>query len=495
MDKIDALIKTEHDRWVAALLFGLVALVLCLTSTQMFYDGDTNWHVATGLWSLEHGHIPATDPFSFTAVGRKWITHEWLSELAMGLAFKGAGWGGVRVLISLAFAGGMVLFIRELLRSLNLVPTLLVAMIPCRLLFSHVLARPHVLVLPLMAICMIELLAARRQDRLPSLWLLPMMTLWSNLHGSYIFGLAFMGFFGLEALVDTSAGRLRTGLLWAAYGAAALACSVITPNFIDGLVYPFYVMNMADLQAIDEWKPANFSTLSELEVLLVATIFLLFYKKLSLGLVRILLLLTLLHMTLQHVRQEFILAFVGPLLLAEPLGRALTATDAPAQIPGKAPDDAGAQVAAGGGRGLAVVAVIAVAVVLAAGLRLAIPEGRVDSETTPVTALAHVPAEIRSQPVFNDYSFGGWLIFNHVRPFMDGRSDMYGDALFRTFLDTWRGEPDAIARTFAKYRIGWVIAPPSSTLIHWAAHAPDWRRLYQDKWAAVYVRRTPLPAS
>jgi hypothetical protein len=257
---------------------------------------------------------------------------------------------------------------------------------------------------------------------------------------------------------------------------------VITPNFIDGLVYPFYVMNMADLQAIDEWKPANFSTLSELEILIIATIFMLFYKTLSLGIVRILLLLTLLHMTLQHVRQEMILAFVGPLLLAEPLGRALQSPEAPPAAPAAAPV----------GHRFRAMAVIGVAVILAAGLRLAVPETRVDSETTPVTALAHVPADVRAQPVFNDYSFGGWLIFNHVRPFIDGRSDMYGDALFRTFLDSWRGDPDAIARTFAKYRIGWVIAPPSSTLIRCMSRAPDWRRLYQDKWAAVYVRRSPL---
>ena len=477
-------------RDAASALLAALALVLALTSSLMFYDGDTNWHVATGLWILDHGHIPATDPFSFTAVGRKWVTHEWLSEVAMGAAFKAAGWSGVRVLTSVAFAIGIAIFSRELLRSLKLLPALVVALIPGSLLLPHVLARPHVMVLPLMAICMVALLAARRQDRLPSLWLLPMMTLWSNLHGSYIFGLAFMGFFGLEALMETSGGRIRTGLQWAAYGAAALACSVITPNFIDGLVYPFYVMQMADLQAIDEWKPANFSTPSELEILLLATIFMLFHKKLSLSIARVLLLLTLLHLTLQHVRQEFILAFVGPLLLAEPLGRALQ----PAEEPPQMPSQTSTQPPAASRGPVVALALIAMAMILAAGIRLAIPEKRVDSDTTPVSALAHVPAEIRALPVFNDYSFGGWLIFNHVRPFIDGRSDMYGDALFRTFLDAWRGDPDVISRTFAKYRIGWVMAPPGSKLIHVMARAPEWQRLYQDKWAAVYVRRTPLSA-
>ena len=36
---------------------------------------------------------------------------------------------------------------------------------------------------------MVELFAARADDRVPRLWMLPLMVLWANLHGSFTLGL------------------------------------------------------------------------------------------------------------------------------------------------------------------------------------------------------------------------------------------------------------------------------------------------------------------
>src|SRR5438094_1374491 len=83
-------------------------------SSFMFADGDTIWHVATGRWILAHGTIPATDPFSFSAAGHPWVTHEWLSEVLMALAYTISGWSGVMVLTAAAAATVMVLLAIEL---------------------------------------------------------------------------------------------------------------------------------------------------------------------------------------------------------------------------------------------------------------------------------------------------------------------------------------------------------------------------------------------
>src|ERR1022692_1453089 len=65
-------------------------------------DGDTFWHLATGRWIIQHAAVPATDPFSFTFVGRPWVAHEWLSEVAMAGAWLAGGWGGLMLLVGLA---------------------------------------------------------------------------------------------------------------------------------------------------------------------------------------------------------------------------------------------------------------------------------------------------------------------------------------------------------------------------------------------------------
>ena len=51
-------------------------------------------------------------------------------------------------------------------------------------------------------------------------------------------------------------------------------------------------------------------------------------------------------------------------------------------------------------------------------------------------------------PVLNDFSFGGYLMFSGVQPFIDGRAELYGDAFLHEYdvaarlapqtLDRWR---------------------------------------------------------
>ncbi len=483
MKKIELALEDINVQYFAALIFALIAFWMSLLSNAMFYDGDTNWHVATGLWILDHGAVPAADPFSFTAAGHRWITHEWLSEVAMALAFKGFGWSGVRVLTGLTFALASGVFARELLRHLTPLSAVLAATLAYEVLAPHVIARPHAFALPVMLIFFAELLRARRANTTPGLWLLPLMVLWANIHASYIIGLVFLGFFGLDAVADSPSGRLRIALSWLGITAAATACCLVTPSFIEGFIFPFYLVNMKDLQAIDEWSPASFGSVTSLEAVILATIFVLVYKRVQVPPVRLALLLTLVHLTLQHVRQEIVLASVGAMLLAEPLGRALRAGPRPATV---TPDPAT------GRRGRALALAAAAAILATAAVRLAIPEPRVDASATPVTALAHVPADIRARPVFNDYSFGGWLIFNHVKTFIDGRNDMYGDVLFRQYLDASRGDTVKLAGVFAAYRIGWAILTPSSAATRWLSHTPGWRVLYRDKWAVVFVRDPPI---
>jgi hypothetical protein len=515
-------------RWQSDLslivLPALALYALCLRHEALFSDGDTNWHVATGLWILAHHAVPLTDPFSFTAFGHPWVAHEWLSEVLMALAYCGWGWGGVMALTGAAAAAALALLAAELRRSLGALSTIAALALSFAVLAPHLLARPHIIALPLLVLWTARLLAARRRDRAPPLWLLPVMTLWANLHGSFIFGLAFTGFFALEAFLAArgpppgpvpadpagsagpkmnlarrfrgfvdrdirpfvSPGALAVAAKWGAFLIAATVMALITPNGVAGLTYPLYVMSMKNLGAILEWRAAHFDQVSALEMALFFTLFVCLFRGVRMGAARLGLLLVLLYMTFQHIRQEVILAAVGPLLLAEPVGRALepqqaAGEPAPAWPPLKE-----------------IAAPIAVAAMLFGALtvwRLATPEVRADRFAVPVTALAHVPAALRAKPVFNEYSFGGWLVFKGVRPFMDGRSDMYGDDLLKLYLDAERADPAAVAAAFRRYDIQWTILTPKSPLVKKLDATPGWRRLYADKWAVVQVRDDAWPAA
>jgi hypothetical protein len=194
--------------------------------------------------------------------------------------------------------------------------------------------------------------------------------------------------------------------------------------------------------------------------------------------VRAAILLGVLHMSLQHVRHEIILGVVGPLILAEPFGRALGRAEG-LWTPWRLPT---AQTLLGG----ALFAAVIVG-------RMIVPQVRVDGPTAPITALAHVPAALRREPVLNGYDFGGYLIFQGVRPYIDGRTDMYGDAFMADDNQIQYANRAAMDRAIARYGVRWAILPPTMYLAEALERAPGWKQLYADKTAVVLANENPPP--
>jgi hypothetical protein len=187
---------------------------------------------------------------------------------------------------------------------------------------------------------------------------------------------------------------------------------------------------------------------------------------------RVLVALLLLHLGLQHMRHEIVFAIAVPLLLAEPLARALASPPQRAR-PGTVV-------------GFAMMA-IAIGLVVGAGtlrLSLAVPRG--GALVTPQAALDHVPPQLASQPVLNAYGFGGYLIFRGVRPFIDSRAELYGDDFLANYARIVAPETPALTATIGKYRVAWTIFPPDSPVVAVLDLLPGWHRLYADHIAVVH---------
>lgn len=463
------------------MLASFTALVFMLVLSTALRDGDTGWHLATGAWIVAHGAVPVADPFSFSAAGKPWSAHEWLSELLMYGAFRAGGWSGLMLLFGAALAALYAQVALHLRRWLSPWGSALALLYMSIGLMPSLLARPHMLALPILAGWLIALMRARERDRAPSLWLALLMLVWANAHGSFVFGLGLIGVFALEALVTAApAGRRDVVIRWGVFGVLSLLASLVTPAGPEGLLYPFYVNGLALLPLIGEWRPANFAGISGFEIVLLSALFFLFYRPTRIPVVRLLLVLGVLHLALEHTRQQIVLMVVGVLVLAEPLGRAWHAGELPrAPLFGPLWRDR---------RDLApILAVGMLLFVGAAGYRLLVPFARPDSYGVPVTAIRHIPAALRGQPVFNEYSFGGLLIFHGIRPYIDGRSDMYGDAFTQDYVKISHGDAARWHAAEGRWKFGWTILPPDNALVAILDKEAGWHRLYADKWAVIHV--------
>ncbi|HEY6048422.1 MAG TPA: hypothetical protein VIV07_05175, partial [Sphingomicrobium sp.] len=154
--------RPSRSSIVAPLVAMLLIPAVLGSSKTIFNDGDVSWHIATGQWILDHHAIPHVDPFSYTWLGKPWVPIEWLAEVLYASAYRLAGYGGVAALVTAALMAlhAIVYFNASRFLRSALLPVVAMDFV----LVPMLLARPHVLSWPLLALWTWLMLRAREQD-------------------------------------------------------------------------------------------------------------------------------------------------------------------------------------------------------------------------------------------------------------------------------------------------------------------------------------------
>jgi hypothetical protein len=463
----DSQTADEKRASILSVVIAILLLPAVLGGTKtILNDGDVSWHIATGEWILDHRAIPYTDPFSFTWAGKPWVPIEWLSELFYACAYRLAGYGGIAALVTAALIALHAAVFFNAARWVRTAGLPIAAM--DFVLIPTLVARPHVLIWPLLAWWVWLLMRAREQDRAPPLVAALLMSLWANLHGSFVLGLGIAGVFGLEALVE-SGNRSRALRQWLIFGLACAAAMLVNANGVSGILHPFRIARLGMLPLIEEWGPSTLTRTPLFFAILAFTLALIAWKRPRLHWIRWLLLAGLLGLALFQVRHQAMLAIVAAMLLPQGFARGN------AEIPRADP--------------MPFWAVLGAAALIVT-VRTVVPLVPPDNEANPWKLIAAVPPELRSQPVLNGYTMGGPLILSGIRPYIDGRGDMYGDALVVGYLRIARGDESEFNQAVQRWNIRWAILPnESNALIAFLDRSPNWRRLASDKVGVIYVRQ------
>jgi len=111
-------------------------------------------------------------------------------------------------------------------------------------------------------------------------------------------------------------------------------------------------------------------------------------------------------------------------------------------------------------------------------------------KTSAKSALAFAAERGLSGPVLNSYDFGGTLIFHGIKTFIDGRTDQLflgGFTQADEDMGTSAGKP-LIEALLGKYAIDWALLSSNDKRIPFFDELPDWKRVYADPYAVIYVR-------
>ena len=437
-------------------LVTILFLTLFFFSLRPATDPDYGWHIMNGRHVFDGVAFSGVDPYSWTA-RNLWIAHEWLTEAGMRFVHDLFGATGNSLLAGIIITATYGLVYTGLRRRSITRAIAVVAVLVC---FAGALrsiaVRPHVFEMLFLAasILLVEwYVRGRLSPRALVACVAGLGLVWVNAHGSFPLLSAIVAITAVEMLL---AGDSRWRPL-ALATVVAIAVCVINPWSYR--IFGFAVQSITSgptLRSIDEWKAPILTEwiagplilqLVLVSIGLTVTLRLLAARSsdtttpavpLTLGLLRAP---AFAFLALQSGRHVMLFGIANAAMIA--IAISWIAGVLRFRSKNEGPAAAGEEA----GRALVnLVAAIAVAAAVAvAGWRVISPDAqaRALSRQYPVSLLDDVKRSYGPDDrLLNDYNWGGFLIQRSIgKIFIDGRSELYGDAQIERYASIIHLDP------------------------------------------------------
>ena len=462
-------------------------------------DNDTGWHIRVGEYILNTLSIPRYDLFSFINPPLPWYPYEWLSEVIMAVIHGSFGLTGIVLFFAFMIATVYYLLFRMLRQcDGNILIAVLVTVLVIASSTIHWLARPHIFTLLLLIVSYI-ILDDYQSGKNNRLYLLPFLVLlWVNLHGGFIMGIILVGIYFIGNFIeaffvkgDRRAISLRKVKVLGVVGLSCIIASLANPDGYHTLLLPFeMVMDPSTMDHIQEFISPNFHEPLLFKYLFFLLIALLALSRKRLNAIELIVVIFFLNMALFSVRHVPLFAvIVAPIIVRQTAAVLGLCKGRFADLLQKK----GAEIAAidASTRGVTWV-VVGLSVVITA-----VAVGQVhfefDPKTKPVAAVEFLKREPIQGNMFNNDQIGGYIIYaahRDYKVFYDCLSDEHGITRVKEYLKIIYFEP-GWEKVLEKYRITWIIFNAKSPLSRFLLQNADWRLIYADKVAHIFVMNIP----
>ena len=452
----------------AAALWLSVAAAAALLSFRPIYEPDLWWHLAHGREDVA-GRLVRTNVFSFTDPDYRQQYTSWLFDSTAYLAYRAAGGAGIQLLQALLLAATLALLYAACRTRAPAWSTVSVLALGFFILEPRAIPRPHLVSFAGIAACtwLVERAAARRSAA-PLAWTIPLVALWSNFHVECVFGVLFVGLFGVAELLRPSASSRRTAVQALAIAAACGLATMANPYGWGLAAYLYENLAVPQILRIAELRPPYLPGYRAFFVYLIAMVVLLASAPRRLRLWEVLVAAAFGVLGALHLRlTPLVLLTTAPMLAArlpllaargvDPRAIAITACVlalACSRIPLRL-----------------------LATGIAAGTRAVAPP-----EFFSADAIAFVHRAGLEGPVFNSHNLGGylaWELYPRVRVFQDSRLQAYPPEHFRRIIEASASQRDWDALVAG---VDWaVLSVPRPNQLSGAGRFP------QDQWTTVYL--------
>lgn len=485
----------------------LLILTFIIIALPLVDDPDFGWHLKSGQIYSETRRIPQSDPFSYTMADYSWVNHEYAADALYYLLYRVGG--DNTFLLSLFFLSVgiitfLVVFPRTFFTTLAADERIFAGLIGLIISRQWFGIRSQVFDwLGFLLVIFIWNRFRRTKSRRQLLWYLPLFFLWTNIHGGFFIGFALLGFFICFDTFKTLHwphicqwyAREKTNLFF--------AIGILLLSLLSTLINPYGIHlhqdilqtlgNKTMMSAIIEWKP--FAITSPLflpfTIYFLSLILLLMLvkreKQFTLGNALLVIIFFILAFSSLRFIPFFVLVslpiffavlperiFFLPMLLCILIPGFIITTLQPHSSDTQNTTFSSVSTSA-------------------PPLSAPRPNDFFYNQN-PVQALAFLATHPIRGNMFNDYAWGGALIwsFPQYKVFIDGRMpywNLNGRNIFEDYLAI-----DRVSQGWDKkiesYRIDWFLIKKSTAIGAVLETLPNqWEKKYDDGFAVIFVRK------
>lgn len=418
MNKAQKLI-TKYNKELIILII-IIALSL-FTVNFINIGNDYWWHIKAGKYMLENHTILKHDIFSWFAIEHNlsWISHEWLTEIILyGLKILFNDNHIIVYCLTLWLSIMIDIFLsnRKKMKK-NIYFSVFFLLLSLVFLGMNVMPRPHMFSFLFLTLTLTLLFNLLENENSNKIFFLPLIALiWSNTHGgssnlSYI--LCFLFFFigNFQFSFSKFEAKPFTKLQLRKYLLVTILCIlaiIINPHGIKMLLYPY--QNMQDsfmLKTISEWQPSNPNQLSHLAIFAFIgyLMFIILKSEKKLQLLDFLLLAMFGFLSLKSIRFWPFLYLTSFYVIFDYVKEKKTSN-------------------------ITNNILLGVCCLFLISYNILIPNKTIFSVPLDDSFIAKIKEE-NPKRLYNYYDYGGYLIYNDIKVFIDGRADLYSKYNYR----------------------------------------------------------------
>lgn len=458
------------------LLLGFLIFSFVLTlAVSICIDTDFFWHIKAGEYMSKHG-VLTKDVFSWYMYGKSWMSHEWLFEIIIYNLNKllGNSFYFIFPFVCISILE-LIFFNYNKSKYLKNVPFTLVWIVFSLIFVFFIQIRPHLVSYIFLALTIWFLYDLYKNEEDKKIYFLPLISIiWANVHGGssnlgYIFCFIFLitGLFSFN-FSKIEAKRINKKQIVKYLVAMILSMGAVCINVHGFKMFLYPYQNMGDtlmLSNIMEWFPTVLSDASHYPyfILVVFILFVFIFSKRKIQFIDFVLFGISLFLGLKSIRFWPFTYIIMNFVVFDYVGKR--------------------KIDKNTGLGILLLACSLVLFCINNFPKLSLSTDLLDDKV--ITILK----DVKPKRLYNMYDYGGILIYNDIKVFVDGRADLYSKYNYKDYLDMTALKGD-YPKLIDKYDFDYLLVSNKQQINAYLKYSDKHELIYENKDKGFTLYRT-----